>query len=268
MSDAFDKAWDVAFEKAYMATPGSIGSKVGTAVANYGRGVMAGGNPLNPVKTATEGQAAGFGITSQQQSDFAETQRKNQQAAKLGEWQSSSNMHMPQEIPNNGVDDDGDGVVDEPPTIEENQKTVINPNTGQPAEQTTTTTVVNPTESEAATVAAANSTASDGTNPAPAPSGGTTQQQVQPDVSPEEEAANARANTRGGMARSPLAFLATGGLANVAGAAYNWNERRQGRNALQGKSIDDALIGYWDLQKARREIREYNTTEAIRFAYE
>ena len=70
-----------------------------------------------------------------------------------------------QEIPNNGKDDDGDGLIDEPPTFEEKRKTTINPKTQKPAKVETSQTYVNPTEEGASQIQAGRSTASDGTNP-------------------------------------------------------------------------------------------------------
>jgi hypothetical protein len=97
----------------------------------------------------------------------------------------------------------------------------------------------------------------------------------------DTKTATAQSKTSGGLATNPWVGMLTGGLSNIVGAGYNAYQRSQGRqnlstaqtqqNALmQGrlKSIDHAMIGYWDMQKARREIRERDTTEAIRIAYE
>ena len=301
---AFDKAWNIAKAGEYVVQPGTpLGQRLMTGAGDWARGAISGGI-ANPLEAAREGQRMRTGFTADQQVKLNQQYTQGKQEMERGKYIGSDANLMANatpEIQGDGIDNDGDGQVDEPPTIEEKTSTTINPNTGAPAETTTTTTVSNPTEQAAATNAAAATVASDGTNPAPATTEGGGQPSSQTDlanqatqaaaktaVANNQQAltdARAKAGTSGGMATNPLAFLATGGLANVAGAAYNWNKRRQGRNELAQaqnqqqrlmagdvsaiqNSISENIADYWELQKTRSEIREHNTTEAIRFAYD
>ena len=350
----FEKAWAVSKKGQYVFQPGqTMGQRAMTAAGDWARGGEGISRFNNPIEAARAGNRARTGRTPEQQIALNERMTRTQQAAERGKWSGmDSNLANPvaappaqvplterwqykaaqtgikpaapassaapttgaQEIPGDGIDNDGDGLIDEPPTVEEKRSTTINPNTGAPAEQTTSTTVTNPTEQQAATNAAANTTASDGTNPTSAPSGGG--QQSVADINAQAQAgttttaqnftrdtptqnligaqmaeenkkaitdATARSQTSGGLATNPLAFLATGGLANIGGALYNHYERGRGRRDLATaknqrnqlasgdliqNSINEDIADYWELQKTRSHIREYDTTEAIRIAYD
>ena len=88
------------------------------------------------------------------------------------------------------------------------------------------------------------------------------QQQQQQQMTPQQQAkaaqvANAtrRANTRGGLATNPLLGVATMGLSNVAGMAYNAYQRNQGNKQLQ--QLSKMLL-------MRKSIGMRNTTGALR----
>lgn len=358
----FEKAWAISKKGQYVFQPGqTMGQRAMTAVGDWARGGEGISRFNNPIEAAKAGLRGRTGFDANDTTKLSQQYTQGKQEAERGNYVApDANMvHNPalpaqvpltekwqykaaqagikpaapassaapntgaQEIPGDGIDNDGDGLIDEPPTVEEKRSTTINPNTGAPAEQTTSTTVTNPTEQQAATNAAANTTASDGTNPAPAPSGGGQQSvadinaQAQTRIAQPEAQnftqdtptqnligaqmaeenkqaitdATARSQTSGGLATNPLAFLATGGLANIGGALYNRYQRGQGqRDLLNAKaqrnqlasgnlyappmptyiqnSINEDIADYWELQKTRSHIREYDTTEAIRIAYD
>lgn len=88
------------------------------------------------------------------------------------------------------------------------------------------------------------------------------QQQQQQQMTPQQQAkaaqianANKRANTSGGLATNPLLGVATMGLSNVAGAAYNAYQRNQGNKQLQ--QLSKMLL-------MRKSIGMRNTTGALR----
>lgn len=88
------------------------------------------------------------------------------------------------------------------------------------------------------------------------------QQQQQQQMTPQQQAkaaqianANRRANTSGGLATNPLLGVATMGLSNVAGAAYNAYQRNQGNKQLQ--QLSKMLL-------MRKSIGMRNTTGALR----
>lgn len=79
--------------------------------------------------------------------------------------------------------------------------------------------------------------------------------------------ATARSQKRGGVATNPLLGAATFGVGNMIGAAYNWNERRQGKKELGqleqrfAKSPYSKVLSVFEIRKG---ISARNTTEVLR----
>jgi hypothetical protein len=273
----WDKGQSATTGGAIIPKEGTLGQKVGGHLADYASGVMGGESVFDPKNATIAGQNARMGIDDKKDmrrregmqtpsAIQADTMRRNQQAGEQGQMLTNP-LSMPAE-----------------------------PAAGAAAPVDPAAAPVDPAAAPVDPAAAPVDPAAAPVDPAAAPVAppptnepnqiqqaaerGFGEAAVSQNIK-DEQGATAQSKTSGGLATNPWLGMLTGGLSNIVGAGYNAYQRGQGRQNLSSaqtqqqalmagrlKSIDHAMIGYWDMQKARRDIRERDTTEAIRIAYE